>query len=61
MHREARMSATEKAELVERLKSLGRLMTGAHEKASERKMIVWKDDIQAVEAAIKLIENMEHA
>jgi hypothetical protein len=55
------MSAAEKAELVERLKSLGRLMTGAHEKVSERKMIVWKDDIQAVEAAIKLIENMEHA
>jgi hypothetical protein len=49
----------ERAELIERLKSLGRLMHGAHEKVAERKMIVWKDDIQAVEAAVKLIENME--
>jgi len=55
------MSTVEKKELVERLKLLERIMTAAHEQIADRKMLVWKDDIQALDVAIKLIENMETA
>jgi prolyl-tRNA synthetase len=51
----------EKTELVERLRLLERIMTAAHDQIADRKMIVWKDDIQALDVAIKLIENMESA
>jgi predicted dinucleotide-binding enzyme len=47
---------TDKSELLASLQRVHRVMTAAHE--GERKMFVYKDDVEAIEAAIKIVEKM---
>lgn len=45
---------TTRAELVSELERIHHIMAGAHAKpAPERKMVVWKDDVLAIERAIR--------
>jgi hypothetical protein len=43
-----------RTELISALERIHRIMSAAHEKpAPERKMMVWKDDVLAIERAIR--------